>query len=192
MSVHRWHAHLAERVATIDVQTTAGYKHPAESEQGERPRPWMAPVESADPHGESDVVALLTAIEFELLSRGLAGGQTSGGDQLRGRLAELGDRLANGRRRARGRTDRRGRRPREPPHPGRSRSRSLGGRARAAAHRRSRSIEMTARSRHVPRSRNLGWCRSWRGSFVVMMTLHPVGIACRPGPPHGRSEQCAH
>ena len=34
----------------------------------------MAPVESADPHGESDVVALLTAIEFELLSRGLAGG----------------------------------------------------------------------------------------------------------------------
>jgi hypothetical protein len=93
MSVHRWHAHLAERVATIDVQTTAGYKHPAESEQGERPRPWMAPVESADPHGESDVVALLTAMEFELLSRGLAGGQTSGGDQLRGRFADLGDRL---------------------------------------------------------------------------------------------------
>ena len=93
MSVHRWHAHLAERVATIDVQTTAGYKHPAESEQGERPRPSMAPVESADPHGESDVVALLTAIEFELLSRGLAGGQTSGGDQRCSRFGELGDRL---------------------------------------------------------------------------------------------------
>ena len=82
-----------KRIATVDEQPAAGDKRSAESEQGERSRPGMTPVESADPHGEGDVVALLSRVELELLSRDLADGQTPGADQVCGRLGELGDRL---------------------------------------------------------------------------------------------------
>jgi hypothetical protein len=83
----------AQRIATIDEESSAGDEGAAEALERLRSGARVTAVECSDPHCEREVVALLTRIELERLCRDLTSSQALGGDQLGRGLGELGDRL---------------------------------------------------------------------------------------------------